>query len=79
MQSIKTWYGNFVLNTITSFAQKNGFACLKGEYISTAKNVMVKDHYLNLGFIKEEGKWLLDVRDFEPKTSYIKFKNESFI
>jgi len=65
----------FVLNTIVSFAAENGFRSLKGEYIATAKNELVKDHYKNLGFQQKEGFWILAIDSYNAKGSYIKNKN----
>ncbi len=65
---------NFVLNTIVSFANANGFTVLKGEYIPTAKNEMVKDHYLNLGFEKQNDNWLLSVVNYQKRVNYITIK-----
>jgi FkbH-like protein len=66
---------NFVLNTITNFAREKGFKYLKGEYIPTAKNDMVKDHYKNLGFEKFEKFWILDALNYEDKKCLIVKKN----
>jgi len=68
---LKRTMENFVLNTIVSFAKENGFKCLKGEYIATPKNDMVKDHYLNLGFVKNNDYWELLSDSFEMKKSFI--------
>ncbi len=78
---IETWFmscrvlkrgmENFVLNTIAEFAKKNGFINLKGEYLPTAKNEMVKDHYLNLGFINKTSHWELNLDDYKKKINYI--------
>lgn len=62
---------SFVLNAIVDFAKQNNFMVLKGEYVPTAKNDMVKDHYLNLGFRKEENYWVLDVSNYQEKKNYI--------
>jgi predicted enzyme involved in methoxymalonyl-ACP biosynthesis len=48
---------NYVLNTIIHMAKQNGFHTIVGEYIPTAKNEMVRDHYLNLGFEQWDGVW----------------------
>lgn len=40
----------FVLNSIVKAGRKKGFKKLTGEYIITAKNELVKDHYKDLGF-----------------------------
>jgi len=68
---LKRGMENFVLNTIVKAAADNGFAIVKGEYIPTAKNGMVKDHYKNLGFTEQEGYWILGVKSYEPRESYI--------
>ncbi|NHM06444.1 HAD-IIIC family phosphatase [Flavobacterium sp. CYK-4] len=68
---LKRGMENFVLNTIVNFAKENGFQYLKGEYIQTAKNEMVKDHYKGLGFQEANGFWELDVNQYEQKTTYI--------
>ena len=81
---IETWFmscrvlkrgmENFVLNTIVDFAKDNGFDELKGEYIPTAKNGLVKDHYQYLGFKKIDPYFVLDVNNYQIKKSYIKTK-----
>ena len=78
---IETWFmscrvlkrtmENFVLNTLVSFCKEKGFDILKGEYISTAKNEMVKDHYLNLGFKEHVGFWILEALDYREKPTNI--------
>ncbi len=65
---------NFTLNIIIDFAAAKGFHFLKGEYIPTLKNEMVKDHYHKLGF-KESGMcWLLDVQTYMPGKTHISLK-----
>lgn len=71
---LKRGMENFVLNTIVNFAKKNGFTLLKGEYIPTERNELVKDHYRNLGFKKEDEYWMLDVDTYELRTNYISEK-----
>ena len=63
-----------VLNTIVDFAKENGFIHIKGEYIPTAKNGIVKDHYLNLGFKKNNSFFILEVGGYQNKKCYIKNK-----
>ncbi len=72
---LKRGMENFTLNTIVNFAKEKGFSCLKGEYIPTAKNAMVKDHYKNLGFEENGNEWILNVADYDPKPCFIKFKS----
>ena len=71
---LKRGMENFVLNTIANFAKENGFKVLKGEYIPTAKNAMVKDLYLDLGFKKMDSYFILEVNDYQNKKSHIKIK-----
>jgi predicted enzyme involved in methoxymalonyl-ACP biosynthesis len=62
---------NFTLNTVAGFARQKGFRYLGGEYLPTAKNEMVKDHYLSLGFLEENGRWLLDVQTYQPRPTLV--------
>jgi len=66
----------FVLNTIIEYTKKSGFNKLVGEYIPTAKNGMVKDHYKNFGFKENdvEGQWKLDAENFESLKCFISKK-----
>ena len=72
---LKRGMENYVLNTIVDLAKRNGFTTLKGEYIPTAKNEMVKDHYLNLGFVSQNGHWELNVNNYETRKNHITIKN----
>ena len=67
---------SFVLNTIANFTKEKGYTYLKGEYLPTAKNEMVKNHYFHLGFepTSQPDTWLLDVVNYTNKTCYIKTK-----
>ncbi|MFN3968669.1 HAD-IIIC family phosphatase [Flavobacterium sp.] len=65
---------NFVLNTIVDFCNQKGFETLKGEYLPTAKNDMVVNHYANLGFEQANEFWTLKVTDYIPKKTYISKK-----
>ena len=73
---LKRGMENFVLSTIVDFAKDKGFNTLKGEYIPTAKNEMVKDHYFNLKFVSQNGFWLLNVDNYKKRKSYIKIKRQ---
>jgi len=69
----------FTLNTLVAFAKKEGYKQLKGEYIATTKNEMVKNHYLNLGFEEKEGFWILPIKSYTDKKNYItKWKQQKF-
>lgn len=71
---LKRGMENFVLNTICSYANNHGAKYLKGEYLPTAKNEMVKEHYKNLGFEAQGEYWILDVKQYQPKKTFINKK-----
>ena len=61
----------FVLNKIVEDGLKGGFDTLIGEYVPTEKNVLVKDHYKELGFNKNDDNWSLKLKDYNPYVVYI--------
>ena len=65
---------HFVLNTIVALVAKNGFSVLKGEYLPTVKNDMVRDHYKNLGFEQSGDFWILDVANYVKRKCFIRDK-----
>lgn len=71
---LKRGMENFVLNKIVDYAKSEGFKTIKGEFISTPKNSMVQDHYLNLGFKEEESFFTLDISNYKTKENYINTK-----
>jgi FkbH-like protein len=71
---LKRGMEQFVLNTIVKLARQGGFKYVKGEYIPTAKNEMVKNHYSNLGFKQNQEDWILDVTSYENKFCLINEK-----
>jgi FkbH-like protein len=72
---LKRGMEDFTLNTLVDFAREKGFKYLKGEYIATAKNEMVKDHYKKLGFEEDGSYWMLDVTAYNNKKCFINKKN----
>ena len=76
---LKRGMEHFVLNTLFEFAKENGFSFLKGEYIPTVKNDMVKSHYENLGFQEANGFWELEVKNYNRKITHINKKITSWI
>lgn len=72
---LKRGMENFTLNTIVTYAKKNGFKKIIGEYILTPKNKLVESHYQQLGFLTlyEEGRNLysLDVDTYVNKKCFI--------
>ncbi len=71
---LKRGMENFVLNTIVEYAGNKGFTYLKGEYIPTAKNEMVTNHYHDLGFTQVSDHWILNIGEYEKKDNYIAYK-----
>lgn len=71
---LKRGMEDFTLNTIVDTARKNGYKYVVGEYLPTAKNQMVMDHYERLGFTEKDEKWILDVENYESKQVYINNK-----
>jgi FkbH-like protein len=66
-----------VLNELVRLAAERGCARVRGVYLPTAKNGMVKDHYPNLGFDvastgAERSEFVLDVAAYEPRPTPIR-------
>lgn len=72
---LKRGMENFTLNTMVEAAKAKGYKKIIGEYLPTAKNGMVAEHYANLGFEKVDGsdtaKYELDVINYHEKDCYI--------
>ena len=74
---LKRGMENFTLNTLVEIAKDKGYKHIIGEYLPTAKNKMVENHYSSLGFkrMEEVGttcvRYVLDVDDFTPKENFI--------
>jgi FkbH-like protein len=66
------------LDVLAAAARIRGARTLTGEYLPTAKNGMVKDHYRKLGFTlvseKEDGSslWALDLATYEERASAVR-------
>jgi predicted enzyme involved in methoxymalonyl-ACP biosynthesis len=60
---------NATLNIIVEEARRLGAKRLRGTYIPTSKNGMVKNHYLNLKFQEcspiDAGQWTLELDSFK--------------
>ena len=72
---LKRGMEDFTLNTIVETAKNHGFKYIVGEYLSTAKNEMVKNHYENLGFTEKNNQWILEVENYQTKEVHITTKN----
>jgi FkbH-like protein len=69
---LKRGMENFTLNAIVERTQAMGADRITGEFIPTAKNMMVKDHYEKLGFKFNDGLWILELVNYEPRKCFIK-------
>lgn len=67
---LKRGMEKFTLNFLVDFAKKNNFKFVEGQYIETSKNILVKDHYSDLGFINNNDRWILNL------SKYINLKNQ---
>ena len=69
---LKRGMEKFVLNNLVSFAKKNDYKNLIGEYLPTNKNILVKDHYSDIGFDKRNDQWILKIDDYNELKTNIK-------
>jgi predicted enzyme involved in methoxymalonyl-ACP biosynthesis len=66
-----------VMNHVVSLAKANGAKHVIGEYIPSAKNMMVKEFYGRFGYAKGEPaengtvQWTLDVASYDAKKTLI--------
>lgn len=68
-----------VLNQICRLAKERGCATVEGIYLATAKNEMVREHYLKMGFqprsvTTERGEYVLELDSHKPVTTKISVK-----
>lgn len=68
---LKRGVESLVLNAIVNVAKEEGLSTIVGEYLPTAKNGLVKDHYQNLGFKNTNGGWQLDVGTYKNRLLHI--------
>jgi FkbH-like protein len=56
----------FVANEVLAAVKAAGAVTLVGEYVPTAKNALVKDHFEKLGFSQQDCMWCRGVADYIP-------------
>ena len=61
----------FVLNELVTQSKKLGLDQIVGERLPTPKNIIVKDHYKDLGFSEKEDLWYLDLSNYVPLECFI--------
>lgn len=66
----------FILDHIVDFCKKHNIDTIKGEYIPTAKNALVKDNYKDLGFTYRNDFWYLCVSNYKPGKHFIKIDED---
>jgi FkbH-like protein len=75
---LKRGMEDFTLNTMVTDAKEHGYKRIVGEYLPTAKNGMVADHYKKLGFaeVKDVGtaQWVLETDGYIPHECCIEKK-----
>lgn len=69
---LKRGMENFVLNTLVEYALENAYEEIIGEYIPTAKNEMVKNHYASLGFTADGEFWKLKTAGYQNNITFVK-------
>lgn len=62
---------SFVMNAIVAAATACGCDTIVGEYIPTAKNVIIKDLFADLGFVRDGNYWRLDTSSYRAKKCFI--------
>lgn len=64
---LKRGVEEFVINSMVKSVVNKGYRFIEGEYIPTAKNILVKNLYENMGFHKiDENRFRLDTANFKP-------------
>lgn len=62
----------FVLDELVEIATNNNCTHLQGEYIKTAKNKLVENHYKDLNFTESKnGFWDLDIQGYQIRNNLI--------
>ena len=55
-----------VLGEIVRRAAARGISALRGKFLASGRNELVRDHYAKLGFSGNGEDWELDIATFEP-------------
>jgi FkbH-like protein len=62
---------DFVMNAVVEAAKGSGCRTVLGEYIPTAKNVIIEDLFAGYGFVKDGQLWRLDTSTYRAKKCFI--------
>jgi FkbH-like protein len=74
---LKRGVERFALNAIARAARDRGATRLVGEYLKTAKNSLVQDHYRSLGFREDGDRWTLDLDTFVDQPHFIRVETRA--
>ena len=76
---LKRGMEEFIVNSVMETAKEHGFKRVIGEYRRTAKNAMVEDIYVKMGFTRlENGLFEADTDVWENRRTYITRTNDLF-
>src|SRR4029077_17621722 len=72
-----------VLNELVRLGKSKGGDRLEGVYLPTAKNAMVRDFYLSIGFVLTQEdetyrKFQLQIQQFQPRTTKITITRRAY-
>ena len=71
---LKRGVEEFIFNKVAKLVANEGCNKIIGEYLPTPKNTLVKCIFKEFGFTKDEDKWVLDVKDYQERKTFIKEK-----
>jgi predicted enzyme involved in methoxymalonyl-ACP biosynthesis len=78
---LKRGVEQFLLGHLIGIAKERSLGTIRGEYVPTAKNGLVRDHYLNLGFAlidrDDSGRTVWELHVDEGLNSPVTFIKES--
>ncbi len=63
---------NFIMQKIIDIAKSNNITNIKGEYIPSNKNTIIKDLYFTFNFKKNNNLFNLNINDYKEQLYYIK-------
>lgn len=71
---LKRGMEEFVFNKLLEIISEKGYIKIIGEYLPTTKNGLVKNVFKNYGFIKDDNRWVLNIKNYKDKKTFIKEK-----
>ena len=69
---LKRGVEDYLMNHVVNLARERGLRWIRGQYIPTSKNAMVKDFYAQFGFeTTDQLNWVLDTHAYLPRENFI--------